>query len=430
MEMVLGITLGLLVMVLAAYRSKKAPKVGVLRRNAMLVLITFALISVPLLTPNGMTVVGLVGLLVIMGLGLLGATMAARYRQGTSAQPAKYVQALVSTGLAAALLIASAQTLSLVSRVDPRVLVLVLGVLAAVLVTGQGLVSNARISSFAMWLLLVPLVIAVALGLGLGNFSVVLSPIRLTETAPFAAVIAMAVVVFLLGWNDTSLAMTQRIGRWSPIRVLSWACVSVLVIALGLLMFFGGAIFAPSMEFFVVPANIDALPGLSVVLLAVFTVLFGALVANALASAGSLGSFEPAVQLSPQADAEDDQQVVREVTDPIFAVQPSWVWAATGIAMLVALIDPSMMRVLVITGLVAAASAGSQLSRDDAGRGGIAGLLAAVIMTVVLQLVGQLTLGWFAIVAMLIVAIVAFVVGRAGEVHDVEELEASVESTR
>lgn len=414
LEMTIGITVGLIIVAIAAYRSKQAPSTGVLRRNAMLGLLTYAVIAVPVFTPTGMTVVGLVGLLIVVVLAFLGASLAGRFanvgqRDDGQHDGGSYVQALASTGVAAVLLIATGQTLALVSRVDPRVIVVVIGLIAALLVAGQGLVASSRISSLAVWLLLVPIFISLALGFGLGGVSVVFAPIRVIDAAPIAAIVAVAIAVFLLGWADNSLAVTASIGRWSPIRVLTWTFLVLLLVCVGLLMFFGGAIFAPSMEFFVVPSNIDALPGLAAILLAVLTVLFAALVANALAAAGLLG--RSAVAPSVPIDAQD-QQFMPESSS--FAVEKSWVWISAAIAIVVALVNPSADRVLVFSALVAAAVVGSQMADGDRTRSAFAGLIVAVLLTIVLAIAGQLQLGWWSIAAMAVTVIVAFVVGRAG----------------
>lgn len=408
-EMAVGITAGLLIVVIAAYRSKRAPKPGVLRRHAMLALLTYAIIAAPVFTPTGMTFLGLLGLLIVVVLGFLGASLAGRFSTTDDQGGLRYAQALVSTGVAAVLLIATGQTLSLVGRVDPRVTVIVVGVVAALLVAAQGLVASSRISSLTVWLLLVPIFISLVLGFMLGSVPVVFSPIRVIDAAPIASIVAVAVAVFLLGWADNSLAATARIARWSPIRVLSWTIVVMLLVFGGLLMFFGGAIFAPSMEFFVVPSNIDALPGLAAIILAVLTVLFSALVANALNSAGMLGSGSPKLV---GADASAADQV--ELDDPRFAAAPAWVWISAAIAIVVALIDPASDRVLVFTALIAAAVVGAQAARGNSSRATYAGVIVAVVVTIVLAAAGQLQLGWWAIAGMVITFIIAFAVGKFG----------------
>lgn len=414
-----GITVGLLIVVIAAFRSKKLPSRGVLRRSAMLALVTYAVVAVPVFTPSGMTVLGLVALLVVVALALGGSLLARRHAASSVSQAQNYVQALVGTGMAAVLLISAGQTLALVARVDPRVTVVVVGVVAAALVAGQGLVASSRMSSVTMWLLVVPILISLALGFLLGSVTVVTSPIRVLDGAPHAAILATAVSVFVLGWSDNSLTMSARVGRWSPIRVFIGSFVVIALVLLGLLMFLGGAVFAPSMEFFVVPANIDALTGLYGVLLAIVTVLFAALVANALTGVGALGSSALQGPVSVE-EMMVDGDAGAEMTTARFAVAGRWVVASALVAVIVALLDPGSQRVLIVTAFVAAVVMGVQLGNpprvNDAPPlvGPIAGLLASVVASAALAITGQFSLGWASIVATAVVLAVSFAAGRVG----------------
>ncbi len=275
------------------------------------------------------------------------------------------------------------------------------------------LVASSRISSLAMWLLIVPILISLILGFLLGGVSVMFSPARLAGGTPFVAILAAAVSIFVLGWVDSSLKANSRAGLWSPVRVLVWVFVVLLLTLTGLLMFFGGLIIAPSMEFFVVPANIDALPGLAGVLLAVLTVIFAALVANALAGVGALGID---ADTKPVALDAGDSTVAEASTgsDPALAVAASWISISAAIAVIIALIDPGSQRILVVLGLIAAGLVGAQVSRREVGKGSITGLGAAAIAAVVLALINQLELGWASILATVVAFLVAVLVGRFG----------------
>ena len=420
LEASLGLTVGLLVVVLAAFRSGRSPRPGVTRRAAMMGLLTYAIIAAPVLTVSGMTALGMIVLVVIVALALAGSLLSRRFAPISDGPAHGYVQGLVGSGVAAILLIAAAQTLSLISRVDPRVLVLVLGVVAALLVAGQGLAASGRIGSVAMWLMIVPIVISLALGFLLGDVSAVVSPIRIGAEIPYVAILAVAVAIFALGWVDGGLRATNAVGRWSPLRVLIWVAVVIVAIILGLLMFLGGIIFAPSMEFFVVPANIDALPGLAGVLLAVLTVMFAALVAGVLAGVGALpGGVRAGVgaQAGAQAGARvGDESSVRAAEpdgdEAAVPVASAWVWTGAGIAIVVALIDPGSQQLVVGAGLLAAGLIGAQVSRARSAAGVIAGVLSTIVAIVVLALLDQLRLGWGSIVATLLVSLLALLAGR------------------
>lgn len=267
------------------------------------------------------------------------------------------------------MLIAAGQTLSLLGLMDPRVLVVVIALVTALLVAQEGLAASSRIGSLALWLLIVPVLIALALGFLLGNAGQAVNAIIEVDGPSLGQVSALAVAFPVLGWADAGLATTNARSGWSPLRVLGGVIGVVILIAFGLLMFFGGAILSPTMQFFVVPANIDALPGLAGILLAILTVLFAALVASPLNGLRIEG---------------DD----------------SWRWVAIGaaLAVVLGLLDPGLDQVVVAASLVAAAVVAARSPR-----GVIVGLIAATIAVVVLAATGDLAFDWPSTLAVLIV---------------------------
>lgn len=365
LEMILGITLGLIIIGLAAYRSSKMPSKGVIGRGAAMGVLAYALIAAPLFTHSGMTLIGLIALLIITGLALCGSAIGAKH----PAPPGKLVTGLrmvAGIGFAAALLIAAAQTLSLLGKVDPRVTVVLLLVAVGFLVAGQGLVASSRISSTAMWFMLVPVVLAVALGIFLGSPAVAVAPIREAKALPILAAIAAAIAVFALAWIDGSLGRSRGLSGWSTKRSAIWAIVVGLVFGFGLLMLFGGVVFAPSMEFFVVPANIDALPYLGTVLLAVATVIFAGLISRAFTSVGVIGGgLEGGSGDTNDAEGGESQAAdPTDLTDPRFAVSTKWVWIGGGIAAVVALVGVPMNVTLIVAAVAALVVIGLSLAHS------------------------------------------------------------------
>jgi len=195
------------------------------------------------------------------------------------------------------------------------------------------------------------------------------------------------VAFLVLGTADTALAASHRIGGWSPVRVLGGVFGVVILIVFGLLMFFGGAVIAPTIQFFVVPANIDALPGLAGVLLAVLTLLFAAVVAGALAG------------LRPTADAAG----------------LGWLIGGAAIAAGVALLDPGLDWVVVATALAAAS-----LALATTARGVLCGLIGAGVLIVVLTVTGAMTWSWWAALAIVVVAVVGRLLSGAGSSSSVD----------
>lgn len=386
---VAGITVGLLVVVLAAARTGKPPTAGVLRRGGMAALLVYPVIAVPVFVHSGMTVLGLVLLVMVMTLPLLAMMVADRRGGRPRGQAEAIVGAVAGTGLAAAVLIAAGQTVSLIGRVDPRAVVVIVAVVAGLLVAGQGLAASSRISSVAMWLTIVFVVVSLALGFLLGGVGEVFSPIVVTDGPASLHVVAVAVALFVLGWADHGLRTLHAVGDWPLWRVFAGTGVVVVLILLGQLMFLGGSVIAPSLQFFVVPANLDILPLLAAVVLALLTVVFAALVAAVLAGVGALGA--PGGGL---------------------AVSPGWVAASAALAALVALIDPGSEQVVVAGSLVAAALVGAQLGMGDRTRGVFVGAFTALAAGVVLALTATFQLsGGFVVAVVVVVAVAALATG-------------------
>lgn len=388
-EVVLALTLGLLFVVAAAYRTTKDPKPGVRRRAAMAALLVYAVIAAPVFVANGMTFWMLVVLLIILALPLVAGTLSQRRPRDPEGAGESAVRVLVGTGLTTALLIAAGETVSLLGRVDPRTVVIVIAAIAALVVLGQGLVGGSRAGSLALWLLIVPALISLALGIFLGSASAAISPIILTPGPSWAAIAVVAVAVFVIGWSDNALRLTTTATGPGPWRTWLGTAVVVTVIAFGQLMFLGGAVIAPSLQFFVLPANLDILPGLAGVILAIVTVVFTALVALLLTGAGEAGASGT-------------------------GNSGTWIWIVAVVAAGIALFDPGADRILVVTALAAAALVGAQLGARAVGRGVGAGLVTAGIAAVLLAITSRLELEVATLGALIVVLVVSLIAARIG----------------
>lgn len=391
-EAVVGITVGLLLAVLAVYRTKKVPSSGLMARGAMMSVLLYAIVAAQVLVRDGMTAVGLVLVLVMVCLPVVGMLLTARSPRVTGTA-ALVGRSIVSVGLAAAMLIAAGQTLSMLSLVDPRTLVIVLTAVTGLLVAFEGLRATGRIGSLAVWLLIVPIVLVLVLGFLLGNIGQAVSPIIRTGGVPIATVVSLMAGFLVLGAADSALAASHRSVGWSPVRVLGGVFIVVILIVFGMLMFFGGAILAPTVQFFVIPANIDALPGLAGVLLAVLTMLFAAVVASSLSGLLVAGT-EPAEGASESVVLA----TVGDVNRRVFGI-------GLAAALVLALVNPGMEWVVIATSLAAAA-----VATATAERGLLAGLVLAGVLIVVLTATGAMEWGLWAVLSVAAVAIV----GRVG----------------
>lgn len=391
---VLGITFGLLLVAVAAYRSANAPRDGARHRAAATALLLYAVLAVPFFTRGGMTLLWLLVLLVVVVLTLVAASLSARREVALTAGQ-RAVSAAVGIALAALLLISAAQTISLLTRVDPRALVVVLSVVTGLVAGLQGLAAAGRLGSTAIWLLLFPVAVSLALGFLLGGFGEVASPIVPVDGPSVMVIAGLACALFVIAWADPGLGALSRpfAGQRRSVTVILVAALGVVVlIALGQLMFLGGSVLAPSMQFFVVPSNLDIVPALIAVVLTVLTMVFAALVTISLAGVGALA---------------DGGKAAR------------WVLVATVIAALLALVDPGAERIIISASLIAAAYLGAHLSGSRSDRGLWAGVAAAVVGTVLLAVLGQLEFGLVSILVLAAVAVVAALVARTDQGSEV-----------
>lgn len=412
LEASIAVAVGLLVVTWAAFRSTNPPTPGAMRRGAMAATLTYAVLAVPILATAGLTLIGLIVLLIATALAVTAGTYSL-HRSHTNdgavsfetvapeSAPERYARGAVSVGVAAVLLIAAGQTLSLLSRLDPRIIVLAIAVVAAWIVYAQGLAATHRVGSVTMWLMIIPIVLCLALGVYLGSPGVIITPIRDVDGVTAAAGIGIVVLLIVIGWADNTLRTSALIGRWSRGRTLAGPLIVVLLIVIGLLMLLGGAILVPSMEFFTVPANLDMLPGLAGVALAIVTILFTALVAHAFSGAARAGITETSAE-------RDDE----------FAVAPAWVLGAAIVAAVLALLDPGAGVLLLLTALVAAALMGTQLAEPAGSPGktaGIAtGIATGIIAAIALFLTDQTGIGWWTSLAVVVTAVVAFAAAKIG----------------
>lgn len=292
LEASLALALAFLIVTWAAFRSPRPPGPGAMRRGGIAAVLVYAVLAVPVLASSGLALAGLLVLLVVMGLAFLAAVFAldrSRTAAGAAAPESaveRSVRFAVSTGITAVLLISAGQTLSLLSRLDPRIIVLAITVVAGYLVYAQQLAATHRIGSTAMWFMIVPVVLSLAVGFYLGGLGVLASPVRLVDGLSASAGVGIAVVMIVIGWADNTLRTSALVGRWSRPRTLGGALLIVALIVIGVMMLLGGAVLVPSMEFFTIPANLDMLPGLAGLMLMILTILFTALVAHALLGGG------------------------------------------------------------------------------------------------------------------------------------------------
>lgn len=407
-QAVLGITLGLLAAgFIGSWVRPTSPGARTLTCAGVLALLVYAVIAAPVFVRGGMTLLGLILLLLVVVLPVLARMLRHRLPDDPVDPLARYARLAVQTLLMAVLLIAVGQTLSLLGLVDPRVVVVAVAVLAALLTVGSSVDGSNRLAALAVWLMAVPVLLAMALGIFLGEFSAVTDQLIEVDGPSIASVVTIAVIVFLIAWSDPRLDLL-RAGWLTSGGALVGALLVVGLIGLGLLMFLGGAVIAPSLQFFVVPANLDLIPAVPAVVLGVFTVMFVAMVTSVLS-----GVAAPRVASPRAVDADVDSEA-----EPAAPPSPVWAVGVAVVATVLALVGLGSDWLLAVAGLVGAAIAGASVGGSGFGRGLRLGLVAALVLVVAAAFLNRVDDrvegGWWALSGIAIVAVMAAVTARAG----------------
>lgn len=369
-----------------------------LRRGAVVAGLVYSLIVVPLVLAAGGTLISLFAIVALLLLPLLGAFLAARTAASRDvideSLTRRGFRAVVAVGLLTVVLTAAGQSISLLGRLDPRMVVIVIALAAGFVAWVHGVLGTSRVGSWAAWLLLVGIAVLVALAVLLGTASDVVDPRIEVDALSPGQWVALPLALLALGWADPVLRKVDV--EFTGVQLARvWGAVAgiVLVSGFALLMFFGGSTQAPTLQFFTLPANLDIVPGPMFIFLVTLTVLFVAQAAGLLWGAGRMSSV-PEVS----------------VPDP---VRPDWrrVVLVGGVAVGLTVLGVGLEPVAVLTSLLAAAMLGSQLREGP----GVAALMAAaavaVVSAVVLLVLDQMRFDWGSAIATLAVLATAWLIG-------------------
>jgi hypothetical protein len=382
LEAVIGITLGLLLVALVAITAPAQPGAGVWRRGVAAAGLIPATLAVPLAVERGVDLLGVVLLILVVAGALLAAHLQAS-RVGASAGPSSPVvvalRVAVATGVTVMLVTAAAQTLSIVARVEWRVVAISIAAVAALVVLAAGRVGAARSGGWAIGLLLVLAVLVLAIGAFLGSPAGALGSTVEVEGLGVGQWAALALAVILTAaMSPGTRGMARRAGSPGVVRGILLVSGTLLLAGFGLLMLFDGSIVGPSLQLSTLPANIDAVPGPMLVVLATLTVVFTASCALTLAG------------LDPhEASGDDADHTAMSASGSIMV-------AAVALAgVLIALTGPGVERALIMTGVLAAVGValdrgGSTVSVPAA----VVGLAVGLLCVVALVATDQLALGW------------------------------------
>lgn len=386
LEAVIGITAGLLLTALLAV-APPSRRSGPQRRALAGAGLVYAVLVVPLAVRSGVVAWSLLALAALLAATVAVAWWAGRRAPAESSQ-GEALQALVATGLLAAVLAGAGQTLSLLSRVDPRATIIVVAAVAVLAALLGRLAGTVRAASAAVTALAIAVVPVMAIGLFLGDPGGLATATVPVPGPTLGAAVSLAVVLLVLAAADPLLAARTADASGATVaRGAAILAVLVLLLGVGLLLFFDGSIIGPSLQLFTLPANLDVVPGPMLLLLLALTLL---LAASAAALLAAVAGVAPASSI------------------------PAWTIGCAAVAVVIALLGAPVEALLVSSALLAAGLAGGLLP-GGAGRTGIvAGAGAAAVAVVGLALLGDLRLGWPTAIGVVLVAVVSVVAGRVG----------------
>ena len=230
--------------------------------------LTYLLLFLPALASGGVGLRTWILFAVLMLLPLLAAHLVSGLRLEGSTYRA--TSGIVAMGLVAALLSAAGQTLSLLGRVNPIVATITIAVTSTVIAVAAGTSGAARVGRWLSWTVVVLVAATVAAGAYLGRPADLTDPVVTAQALPPTASVLLAMSMFVLGATDPSLrAYLHGASNRVVARTMGGLFTLLLLLGLGLLLVFGGVFVAPSLAFFLVPANLGVTPILLVVAMAI-----------------------------------------------------------------------------------------------------------------------------------------------------------------
>jgi hypothetical protein len=235
-------------------------------------------------------------------------------------------------------------------------------------------------------------VIVVALALFLGTLSDLASPVVSGPGIPAAGLLFLAGGALVIGLNDpaTRVFASAASSRSRVVgMIVAAGLVGVLLAAIAL--FFGGSFFAPSLQFFVLPANFDLIPGGLFVAMLVISLIMAAPIGNLVATLA---------------------------TDPDGGARTLW-WPAAGavaIAAAIAALTPGSERTAAVVALLTAAPAGALVRGRDPSRA-LIGLAVAAVLIIALILTGNLGFGWPALLGLIATVLAGALSGGRDSAH-------------
>jgi len=330
----------------------------------------YLILFAPKFTEGGVSFTALLLLVVAVIIPPLvaGAAAGVRANLGDSARSVfDLASVIVAFTVLTGILATAGELLSLMGGVNRTIAIAAVGLCGAGYLLARGREASSRTSRWTLGFAVVIPVLLFVGGLALGSFATVTASLVPSTSMPLDNMLAVLLVAAACGFVDPALGLVMR-GVDKPIKVSVWGAVIAglftLFFGLGLILFYGGAFVAPSLQAFLLAAAPPVLIGFFLF----FAVFVIASISDSQLAAGS--------------------EVASEITTPDKRRPITAVLAL--VAVVLAILVPAPLQILVIGATVAAAAIGAVLPAmkgDVPGLNALPGVLVGIVGAVVVDLI-------------------------------------------
>jgi len=303
--------------------------------------LAYAIVLTPVIAPAGLNLPTMVLLIVVVALPpiISGLFLRTRTRMGESARRAfDIVGVIASFALLVGILATAGALLSLMGGVNRYLVIAVIGIAVAAYLLARGRQSANRTSRWTLVMaFLIPVLLLIG-GAALGSPATIAAPLVPSTEISVGTAFALLLTVVAMGFVDLAIGQVLRAVPNPSKTALRGAVIPaafVLVFSLGLILLYGGAFVAPSLQAFL----LAALPAVGIGFFLFFAVFV-------LASAAD-------TQLAAASDAG------AELSDPGQRHVVSL--AIIVVAVVVAMLLPATGQIFIVAALFAAATFGAVL---------------------------------------------------------------------
>lgn len=358
--------------------------------------LAYVVVLAPVVMPYGLVLATALLLIVVIALPAIASGLAVktRARLGDKAGVVyDWAGVVVSFALLAGILATAGSVLSLMGGVNRMLVTAVIGLAGAGYLLAQGREAASRTSR---WTVAVAFIIPAILLLGgavVSKPEVLIDSLVPYQALPLGTAAALVLGVGACGFLDPAMGLTLR-GSQKPGKAALWGAVIaaafVLVFGLGLILLYGGAFVAPTLQAFLLAAA----PALAIGYFMFFVVFVLASAADTQLAAAS----EVAAQ-------DTSYRRRRPVTAAIIVL-----------AILLAMFVPAPGQIFAVAATIAAAAFGAILP-SVSGKlpdlaplpGVIVGLVGAIIVAVIMGVTSALTFGTATVVCLIVAFVLALV---------------------